>query len=218
MDPRPGSAKTDGILLPRTLGEALKLLQHRAEINRDDLAREAGVSTGAVSNYLNDASVPSAATLRRIAAVLARRLGEEPDRVWSELGQLLDEGRLLLTTQMAPGLAERFGEEPDRAWSALGDLLDHPMEALEAWSQSTEQTLSVADYRTHLYWLLRFALQGRATLEPASTRDIARFLASLSPEGEARKTAWKVLRSFYGWLTESGRRADDPTASVTGEG
>lgn len=78
------------MLGPDTIGEVLRLLRHRARCSRDQLAAAAGVSAGAVSNYENDVSTPSALTLRRIAVVLAEQVGSDPDQLWLELGQVMD--------------------------------------------------------------------------------------------------------------------------------
>ena len=45
---------------PESAGEALRLLRYRAKLSRDDLATLVGVSAGAISNYENDVSAPSA--------------------------------------------------------------------------------------------------------------------------------------------------------------
>lgn len=75
---------------PESLGEALRMLRHRTRANRDDLARASGVSTGAISNYENDVSTPSAPTLRRVAHALAPLLGVQPRDLWEQLGEILD--------------------------------------------------------------------------------------------------------------------------------
>jgi transcriptional regulator with XRE-family HTH domain len=80
----------EAIVVPKTLGEALRLLQARAGVSRDALAARAGVSTGAVSNYLGDASAPSAVVLRRITDTLADALGLDRNRLWVELGSFLE--------------------------------------------------------------------------------------------------------------------------------
>ncbi len=80
-----------GVLAVETLGEALRLLQSRAGINRDDMARLVGVSNGAISNYFNGVSAPSASVLRRIANVLGKQLKTNPAVLWIELGHLLDD-------------------------------------------------------------------------------------------------------------------------------
>ena len=75
---------------PQSIGEALRLLRHRARTSRDQLAAKAGVSTGAISNYENDVSVPPAPTLRRMCRVLAELLGQSPAELWDQIGTLLD--------------------------------------------------------------------------------------------------------------------------------
>ena len=75
---------------PQSLGEALRMLRHRTRLNRDEMARSAGISAGAVSNYENDVSTPSAATLRRVAHALAPLLGCPPAELWEQLGEILD--------------------------------------------------------------------------------------------------------------------------------
>jgi DNA-binding XRE family transcriptional regulator len=87
------AAPRSTVIQPRTLGEALRLLQRRAGLNRDDMARLVGVSSGSLSNYLNDASTPSASMLRRIVALLAHRLGLEGTQLWVEFGDFLDRTR-----------------------------------------------------------------------------------------------------------------------------
>ena len=77
-------------LSPRTLGEALRVLRHRTRVNRDELARAAGTSTGTVSNYENDVSTPAAPTLRRIVHALAPLLDVEPAQLWEQLGEIID--------------------------------------------------------------------------------------------------------------------------------
>ena len=77
-------------LAPSTLGEALRLLRHRAHVSRDELARSAGISAGAVSNYENDVSDPAASTLRRLCSALARPLSAVP-AIWEQLGAVLDQ-------------------------------------------------------------------------------------------------------------------------------
>ena len=77
---------------PQSLGEALRLLRHRAGCSRGDLAAVVGVSTGALSNYENDVSVPSASALRRLTRVIAERLDCEVPALWEQLGGTLDAG------------------------------------------------------------------------------------------------------------------------------
>ena len=77
-------------LWPRSLGETLRLLRHRARISRDDLAVAAGASSGAISNYENDVSMPSALTLRRLCWALGDALGSPPQQLWEQIGVLLD--------------------------------------------------------------------------------------------------------------------------------
>jgi transcriptional regulator with XRE-family HTH domain len=75
---------------PQTLGEALRLLRHRARVSRDHLAATARVSAGAISNYENDVSVPPAPTLRRVCRALAEALERPVELLWVEVGALLD--------------------------------------------------------------------------------------------------------------------------------
>ena len=85
------AATTTGTTLgPQTIGEALRMLRHRTRITRDDLARAAGASAGAISNYENDVSTPLAPTLRRIAHALAPLLGLPPAELWEQFGQIMD--------------------------------------------------------------------------------------------------------------------------------
>lgn len=75
---------------PQSLGEALRLLRHRTRLSRDELARAAGVSAGAISNYENDVSTPPAPTLRRVARALANLMDVDLSVLWEQLGQVLD--------------------------------------------------------------------------------------------------------------------------------
>jgi transcriptional regulator with XRE-family HTH domain len=75
---------------PQSLGEALRLLRHRTRSSRDELARAAGVSAGAISNYENDVSTPPAPTLRRVARALADLMDVDLSVLWEQLGQILD--------------------------------------------------------------------------------------------------------------------------------
>lgn len=75
---------------PESLGEALRMLRHRTRTSRDQLASEANVSAGAISNYENDVSTPSAPTLRKVTHALAGLLGVEPGRLWEEFGRIMD--------------------------------------------------------------------------------------------------------------------------------
>lgn len=79
-----------GVLGPQTLGEALRLLRHRAKVGRDHLARLVDISAGAISNYENDVSMPAASTLRRLVVALAGLLGCSPSELWDQMGQILD--------------------------------------------------------------------------------------------------------------------------------
>ena len=83
-------AHTERPLGPDSIGEALRLLRHRARLSRDTLAQHAGVSAGAISNYENDVSAPSAATLRRLTLVLAALVDNDPIALWNEMGAILD--------------------------------------------------------------------------------------------------------------------------------
>jgi transcriptional regulator with XRE-family HTH domain len=87
MDAAPAPPTSLG---PHSLGEALRMLRHRTRINRDELARAANVSAGAISNYENDVSTPSAATLRRVTQALAPLLGVPAPMLWEQLGEILD--------------------------------------------------------------------------------------------------------------------------------
>ncbi len=78
------------IFAPKNLVEALRLLQGRAGMSREELAKGCGVSAASMSNYFNGTSVPSATVLRKISNVLADRLGLDPVHLWVELGMLID--------------------------------------------------------------------------------------------------------------------------------
>ena len=75
---------------PESAGEALRLLRYRAKLSRDDLATLVGVSAGAISNYENDVSAPSAVTLRRISRIMAEVLHRDSAELWDQFGALLD--------------------------------------------------------------------------------------------------------------------------------
>lgn len=77
-------------LEPATLGEAFRLLRHRGCLSRDELASLAKLSAGAVSNYENDVSAPSAMALRRLARALADATDQDADVLWAQLGGVLD--------------------------------------------------------------------------------------------------------------------------------
>jgi transcriptional regulator with XRE-family HTH domain len=66
------------------------MLRHRARLTRDALAEAAGVSAGAISNYENDVSAPAAATLRRMALVLAQAVDADRSELWDQIGDVLD--------------------------------------------------------------------------------------------------------------------------------
>ena len=77
------------IVAPHTLGEALRLLQGRSGLNREQVAARVGVSTGALSNYLSDTRAPSASVLRRLTSEFAERMNVDAGQLWVELGDLL---------------------------------------------------------------------------------------------------------------------------------
>jgi len=85
------AASSPTVLGPQSLGEALRMLRHRARTSRDQLASDAGVSAGAISNYENDISVPPAPTLRRVCRVLAQALEWPPADLWAQMGALIDQ-------------------------------------------------------------------------------------------------------------------------------
>jgi transcriptional regulator with XRE-family HTH domain len=84
--------RTDAPLLtPRTVGEALTLLRARADLNRDDLAREADVATGTLSRYERDKTrKPDMAVVRRLVIHLAEVTGDDEGVLWREIGDLMD--------------------------------------------------------------------------------------------------------------------------------
>ena len=82
---------------PESMGEALRLLRQRARLSRDDLAARAGVSAGAISNYENDVSAPSAAVLRKLTLAFADALDRDPAQLWEQLGDLLDRQEPVVT-------------------------------------------------------------------------------------------------------------------------
>ena len=75
---------------PQSLGEALQLLRRRTGVSRNDLAPLVQLSPGALANYENDVSVPSAVALRRLTWVIAERLDCEVSELWEQLGEVLD--------------------------------------------------------------------------------------------------------------------------------
>ena len=62
----------------------------------------ARISAGAVSNYENEVSMPPAASLRRITAVLAENLDLDRATLWEQFGQLYDAGVENDSTASAP--------------------------------------------------------------------------------------------------------------------
>src|SRR3954469_10107405 len=76
---------------PESAGEALRLLRYRARLSRDDLAALVGVSAGAISNYENDVSAPSAVTLRKLTTAFAGLLRRDARELWDEFGAVLDD-------------------------------------------------------------------------------------------------------------------------------
>ena len=84
------ASTSSGFLTPSSVGEAVRLLRHRGRLTRDALATEAGVSAGAISNYENDISAPSAATLRRLALVFAAALDIDEAELWQQFGDVID--------------------------------------------------------------------------------------------------------------------------------
>jgi ketosteroid isomerase-like protein len=78
------------VFAPEGLAEALRVLQNRAKMNRDELASAVGVSSNSMSNYLNGGSAPSVSVLRKLNNLLAERLGLDPVHLWIELGMLVD--------------------------------------------------------------------------------------------------------------------------------
>ena len=75
---------------PESAGEALRMLRYRTRLTRDDLAARIGVSAGAISNYENDVSAPSAVTLRKLAATFGDLLDRDANELWDQLGAVLD--------------------------------------------------------------------------------------------------------------------------------
>jgi len=78
------------IFSPKTLGEAIRVLQDRAGMNREQLARASGVSPTSITNYVAGNTTPQAAVLRRMSNELAQRLKLDPVHLWVELGALVD--------------------------------------------------------------------------------------------------------------------------------
>jgi transcriptional regulator with XRE-family HTH domain len=95
IDLTDGSA--DVGLGPESVGEALRLLRQRARLSRDELASRVGVSAGAISNYENDVSAPSAAILRKLTLSFGELLDRDPGQLWEQLGTLLDRQERMFT-------------------------------------------------------------------------------------------------------------------------
>ncbi len=85
-----GTQNASLALVANSLGGLLRQLRHDADTSRDVLAKNAGVSTGAISNYENDVSIPPAPVLRRICCALADPLGRTGAGLWADLGEVLD--------------------------------------------------------------------------------------------------------------------------------
>jgi transcriptional regulator with XRE-family HTH domain len=102
------------IFSPKTLGEAIRVLQDRARMSREQLARGCGVSPASITNYLTGNTSPPAAVLRRLSNVLAEGLSIDPIQLWVELGALVDVsppssvGRR--TSRSAEGIHRQIGE------------------------------------------------------------------------------------------------------------
>lgn len=87
----PRANRTAPVLLPRTLGEALLVLRHRAGLGRDVTAIEARVPAETLSRYEKDLTAkPDLAAIRRIFIVLSDHTGDDMGRLWQEVGGLLD--------------------------------------------------------------------------------------------------------------------------------
>ena len=80
---------TEKKLLPRSLGEALRLLMVRGDLTAEKLSEAAGVSRTALSAYLSDDREPSASKLFRIVDTLARRNNYRTEELLSEVNALL---------------------------------------------------------------------------------------------------------------------------------
>jgi ketosteroid isomerase-like protein len=102
------------IFSPKTLGEAIRLLQDRAGINREQFARACGVSPASITNYLAGNTTPQAAVLRRMSNELAQLLNVDPVHLWVELGGLVDvsppSGNGRRSIQLAEDIHRRIGE------------------------------------------------------------------------------------------------------------
>jgi CheY-like chemotaxis protein len=101
-----------------TLGETLQVLCSRARISRKELAQLVGVSTGALSNYLGDVTLPSAARLRKMTDVLAAALDADRHELWVALGHALEGSTL------ASDVSVLLVDDNERLRASLGGLLD----------------------------------------------------------------------------------------------
>ena len=84
-------------------------------MNRDDLAAAARISSGALSSYEKDASIPSAAALRRLTRRVAECLECDVAELWEQFGTLLEgEPTLASRRRAADDIIERFGPRRTR--------------------------------------------------------------------------------------------------------
>jgi transcriptional regulator with XRE-family HTH domain len=92
----------------RTVGEALVLLRHRAHMSRDQVAVSAQVATGTLSRYENDLTLkPDVIALRRIARTLAEQTGDTEEKVWHDIGALIDRMHLIARLDAASRVPRR---------------------------------------------------------------------------------------------------------------
>jgi len=120
-------------LLPRTLGEALRLLMVRADLTAEKLSEAASVSRTALGAYLSDEREPSASKLYRIVDALAVANGYGTQELLAEVNVLLassqsTNGHL----EHAPAewvtqhiWAELVALEQEMSWQACGECGAH---------------------------------------------------------------------------------------------
>lgn len=99
-------------LSPHTIGEALHLLRFRAHLSRDDVVQGTTVGAGTLSRYENDVTQkPDVTVLRELATYLAEKAHEDPEKVWHEMGVLMDQA---MRARMAETMASPYEVRRER--------------------------------------------------------------------------------------------------------
>ncbi len=201
-----------------SLGEFLALLQRRSGISQEELAARVGVSTGSVSHYLRDHSLPPAGVLAKMVAVLADALHEDFELLWRQIGQLLPEP-VQIEKDMGV-MAQVVGDDPVELWGAFGQVArDDGVDLVAAWSRWAVAKLPGPRFRVYEEWLIRCAEAMRETpLDQVSAARMFDCLDEISVEAGERIDGYEAMLHFYAWLKEvrKGQRttAEDPADVV----